>query len=204
MFEDKADVIDDVRTAIFDAAVELFARRGYFATTVRDIVEKAGVTQPMVYYYFGSKEQLFITCIKELHAVETKKFKSVDPTLPFAEFMSKFMAVCVEAFQERPEGFMMLIHLAHSRDEYPQFPEMGEIISQPLHITKEAIIQAKKRGEVKSNVQEEAFGIALFGALEMAASMIYISHTFKMPFDVTPHNFAKEVMEMLLYGVMKK
>lgn len=39
-------------------ALKLFARKGYASTSVHEIVEAAGVTKPMLYYYFGSKERL--------------------------------------------------------------------------------------------------------------------------------------------------
>jgi AcrR family transcriptional regulator len=39
-------------------ALRLFAQKGYTATSVNEIVEAAGVTKPMLYYYFKSKEQL--------------------------------------------------------------------------------------------------------------------------------------------------
>lgn len=44
---------------IRNAAVGLFARKGYAATTTREICQRAGVTKPVLYYYFNSKEQLF-------------------------------------------------------------------------------------------------------------------------------------------------
>ena len=40
------------------AAAHLFAERGYDATSVREIVEAAGVAKPTMYYYFRSKEGL--------------------------------------------------------------------------------------------------------------------------------------------------
>jgi AcrR family transcriptional regulator len=39
-------------------AARLFAERGFDATSVREIVEAAGVAKPTLYYYFGSKEGL--------------------------------------------------------------------------------------------------------------------------------------------------
>ena len=39
-------------------ASRLFAERGYDATSVREIVEAAGVTKPTLYYHFGSKQGL--------------------------------------------------------------------------------------------------------------------------------------------------
>jgi AcrR family transcriptional regulator len=43
---------------ILQVAISLFAQKGYDATSTREIVEAAGVTKPMLYYYFGSKEGL--------------------------------------------------------------------------------------------------------------------------------------------------
>lgn len=40
------------------AAAHLFATRGYDATSVRDVTEASGVTQPTLYYHFGNKEGL--------------------------------------------------------------------------------------------------------------------------------------------------
>jgi len=41
------------------AAITLFNRKGYAATSVREIVEAAGLTKPALYYHFGSKEGVF-------------------------------------------------------------------------------------------------------------------------------------------------
>ncbi|MRR15992.1 MAG: TetR/AcrR family transcriptional regulator [Deltaproteobacteria bacterium] len=47
------------RQQILDAALALFAQKGYAATSIREIVEAAGITAPSLYYYFGSKEGLY-------------------------------------------------------------------------------------------------------------------------------------------------
>jgi AcrR family transcriptional regulator len=52
------------RRRIEDAATELFARRGYAATTVQDIVGAAGVTKPMLYRHYESKQELCIALLE--------------------------------------------------------------------------------------------------------------------------------------------
>jgi AcrR family transcriptional regulator len=47
------------RMMLLRAGIALFAERGYTGTSVREIVELAGVTKPVLYYYFKSKEGLF-------------------------------------------------------------------------------------------------------------------------------------------------
>jgi len=47
------------RNKILDVAIELFARKGYAACSIREICEAAGVTKPVLYYHFRSKEHLY-------------------------------------------------------------------------------------------------------------------------------------------------
>jgi len=54
-----------VKRRITEAAVKLFARKGFEATAVREIVEAAAVTKPTLYYYFGSKEGLGHAVVNE-------------------------------------------------------------------------------------------------------------------------------------------
>jgi TetR/AcrR family transcriptional regulator len=55
-----------VRQRLMDSAVLLFTTRGYAATSVREIVEMAGVTKPALYYHFESKEGIYLAILDEL------------------------------------------------------------------------------------------------------------------------------------------
>jgi len=55
---DGKSVLNPVARHIARVAARLFATQGYDATSVREIVEGAGVTKPTLYYYFRSKEGL--------------------------------------------------------------------------------------------------------------------------------------------------
>jgi TetR/AcrR family transcriptional regulator len=57
-----------VRNRLLSAATELFSRKGYSATTTREIVAAAGVTKPVLYYYFRSKEGIYLELIREAFA----------------------------------------------------------------------------------------------------------------------------------------
>jgi TetR/AcrR family transcriptional regulator len=54
----------NIRRTVLRSAAELFNRKGYAATTVREIVEKAGVSKPVLYYYFGNKEGIFLEIVR--------------------------------------------------------------------------------------------------------------------------------------------
>src|SRR3954454_15200663 len=54
----ESDESSEVARHVARTAAGLFARQGYDATSVREIVAAAGVTKPTLYYHFGSKEGL--------------------------------------------------------------------------------------------------------------------------------------------------
>jgi AcrR family transcriptional regulator len=49
----------DAELRIREAALELFAGRGFSSVTTKDIADATGFNSAMIYYYFGSKEELF-------------------------------------------------------------------------------------------------------------------------------------------------
>ena len=56
---------DAKRTAMMQAAVRVFAEKGYHAATVRDIVSAADVAVGTFYFYFPDKETLFVYLYEE-------------------------------------------------------------------------------------------------------------------------------------------
>jgi AcrR family transcriptional regulator len=56
---------DAKRTSMMQAAVQVFAEKGYHAATVRDIVSMADVAVGTFYFYFPDKESLFIHLYEE-------------------------------------------------------------------------------------------------------------------------------------------
>ena len=49
--------------SIVAEATERFARSGYAGTSVADIAAGAGISKPLIYQYFGSKDGLFLACL---------------------------------------------------------------------------------------------------------------------------------------------
>ncbi len=65
------------RAQVLDAALELFSHRGYRATSMRDIADRAGVSTGAVYHHFNDKETMF-------RALLDQYFDAIDrPDFPF-------------------------------------------------------------------------------------------------------------------------
>lgn len=82
-----------VRQRLLSSAAALFNRKGYAATTVREIVTEAGVTKPVLYYYYQNKEGIYLELLRE----------------PF----QKFDALIDAARGERGSAKQRLLHLAN-------------------------------------------------------------------------------------------
>jgi AcrR family transcriptional regulator len=83
---------------IASTAARLFAERGYDATSVREIVEAAGVTKPTLYYHFGSKEGL-------AQALLTDPLKELAETMRRIEQDSEDPLVALEGVLDAQLGF---------------------------------------------------------------------------------------------------
>jgi AcrR family transcriptional regulator len=54
------------REQILDVAVQVFARNGFHGTSMNDVAEAAGVTKPVLYQHFDSKQALYLALIGEV------------------------------------------------------------------------------------------------------------------------------------------
>jgi AcrR family transcriptional regulator len=57
--------VDERRRQLLDAGAELFARHSFEEISMRQIAEAAGVSKPLLYHYFPSKNELFMAAVTE-------------------------------------------------------------------------------------------------------------------------------------------
>jgi TetR/AcrR family transcriptional regulator len=69
---------NETEERLLDAALTLFASKGFAATSVREIIEATGVTRPVLYYYCDSKQDLFERVIRWKH---DDAYKELDATI---------------------------------------------------------------------------------------------------------------------------
>jgi len=55
------------RENILRAAIDIFAKNGFAGARVEKISKAAGSTDRMIYYYFGSKERLFVAVLETIY-----------------------------------------------------------------------------------------------------------------------------------------
>ncbi len=69
----------EVRDRIFASALRHFSQKGYAATSLREVSDDAQTTKPMIYYYFGSKEGLYGSIIRQILEEMAKAIRAQFP-----------------------------------------------------------------------------------------------------------------------------
>ena len=94
-------VVEDRREQIIDAAMHVFARKGYSNATNKDIAREAGITPGLIYYYFESKEALLYAI---LEARSPLKLMSSFPPQALAVPPEQFFPMLIRQVLDIVEG----------------------------------------------------------------------------------------------------
>ncbi len=117
--------VPEMAVRILEAAMALFAKKGYAATSVREIVQAAKVTNPMLYYYFESKEGLFHKLINLLFEDIEARIKNALEASQHEGMRAQLREVIrlhVETAQKSPVALQFVYAVLFGpRDSYPDF-----------------------------------------------------------------------------------
>jgi len=128
----EAEQANSAETKLLESALGLFSDKGYEGTSIREIIEGAGVTRPVLYYYFENKEDLFrrivekkyaelITIIEEIIRKETtcqgRLKKIISRSFELAEENTQTVNLILQVFFSPPQQGPPLdkMKLAHQR-----------------------------------------------------------------------------------------
>lgn len=97
------------RAQLLQVARELFAQRGYEATSVEEIAERAGVSKPVVYEHFGGKDGVYAVLVdREVRTLVERIAASLDADHP-REALDQAAAAFMLYIEEEADGFRMLV-----------------------------------------------------------------------------------------------
>ena len=98
------------REQILDAAEALFARKGLDATTIKDIGAAAGQNPALLYYYFGSKEELYRAVLQRvLSGMAARGGAAVDSAPAPADAIRAVVAAQMEFVLGHPNAPRLLV-----------------------------------------------------------------------------------------------
>jgi AcrR family transcriptional regulator len=100
----------DRRRQILDVALEAFAARGYAGTSMREIAAAAGVTKPVLYLHFASKERLYVALLEEISGALTRgSADAMGADAPARERVRAAIAAFFAYAEERPAAVRVLL-----------------------------------------------------------------------------------------------
>ena len=98
------------RRVILDAAVRVFARRGFNGCRVSDIADEAGVAYGLVYHYFRSKDEVLDTLFLERWNVMLEVIRDLEETdLTPRDKLATITGFIVDSYRHDPELMKVII-----------------------------------------------------------------------------------------------
>ncbi|MFN2626758.1 MAG: TetR/AcrR family transcriptional regulator [Mycobacteriales bacterium] len=132
------------REQLLDVARGLFAERGFDATSVEEIANRAKVSKPVVYEHFGGKEGLYAVVVdREMHTLLGRVVASLSADHPRA-LLGQAAEALLEYIESETDGFRILVRDSPVTSTSGTFASLiGDIATQVEHILAE---QFKDRG----------------------------------------------------------
>jgi AcrR family transcriptional regulator len=154
----------DKRRQLLDAAVRVFARKGYHTCRVGDIAEEAGVAHGLLYHYFTSKEEVLETIFRETWALMLETIVSVqEPDEPARESLRKTAAIVLRTWGNDPDLIRVLVREV---TRSPHLQKEIEEVDQAFKTLRDIIQRGQERGEFRSDLDPEFAATVFYGALD--------------------------------------
>jgi TetR/AcrR family transcriptional regulator, fatty acid metabolism regulator protein len=156
----------DKRERILDAAVRVFARKGFHATRVSEVAKAAGVADGTIYLYFESKDHLLMSLYE--HRVE-RLLAYLDTELPRAPTASHRLQRIIELQLGLLEGERDLAHVVTVifRQSNKLMKEYGAPkFNAYLDAIARVIADGQATGELRDDLSPHVAARAIFGALD--------------------------------------
>ena len=173
---------DATRTKILQAAISEFGERGFAAASTDDMAERCGVNKRMIYYYYGSKEGLYLAALEavfeNLVAREREiKIEDLDPDAAIEAIIN----LKIDYYLENPhfvsflsmENFYKARHLRKSKKLASFRAILTDLITGILK-------RGQRSGQFRSDVEPVDFYVSM-----CALCIMYFSnqHTFGVIFE---------------------
>ncbi len=146
MFNFAPAMSKDKRELILEAAEQLFAEFGYEGTSVRDLAGKAGVNVAMISYYFGSKEQVMETLLKERLTQTRERLEQISVT---ESDPVKQLEHVVDVYMDRVFLHRNMHRIMHRELSLQQRSKFNQFISRSIMANMEEVRKIIENGQRK-------------------------------------------------------
>ena len=161
----------DKRRLILDAAIRVFARRGFHACRVSDVADEAGVAYGLVYHYFDSKEEILNTLFQERWQLMLDAIVEIDRSND-ASARDKLYLVAsfiIDSYRHEPDLMkVIIVEVTRAANSFGR--EHLETIRKAYGLIADIVEQARQDGSFKADISAEFAAMCFYGAIEQLLS----------------------------------
>jgi TetR/AcrR family transcriptional regulator, fatty acid metabolism regulator protein len=186
------------RDAILAAAVEVFARRGYFGAQVADIARAAGVAAGTVYLYFRSKDDLLVSIfVKTMREAREEGRAALQGVADPVERLRRIARLHLDRLgRDRNLAVVFQVELRQSTKFMERFSTSD--LRDYLGIIRDTIAHGQETGAFRKTLSPTLAAKMFFGALdEMATNWILSNRRYALAAD------ADALVDLFVNGVKK-
>jgi len=158
---------NEAETRLLNSALRLFSQQGYEGTSIREIIEGAGVTRPVLYYYFENKEdlfrRLFETKFGDLIGRIDAAAAEEGPAIP------RLKGIIAGAFalaEESSESVRLILQVLFSPPEQGPALDRNRFMKQRFRIVEGVIRNGLDHGEL-SGGDSQSLTLVFLGIMDM-------------------------------------
>ena len=186
----------DKLPAIIDAALEVFAEKGFHNATIAEIARKAHVSEATVYEYCGSKEDLLFSIPEEITRSSVERVESILPFIKGAE--NRLRAVVYgyyQVYRDNPQySSLVLLDLKHNR-KFMQ-TEGYHMVRKAAGILLGVIKEGIESGEFRSDIDTQLVRSMVLGTIE---HVFFRWHLMERQEELP--DFVDRVMDIIMGGI---
>ena len=167
------------RAELLKIARQVFAEKGFDATTVSEIVSRAGIAQGTFYLYFPSKISVVVTLAEEMQtSIEQALHASYAESVSLDAMIERSVASAFHIFGE----YRDILTLVHSGIRWLEDEEARSHIFAPYHtLIAGAIRRAQDTGAVSQDLDPEVTAVFIVGLIYYSADQCYVYHSPTSP-----------------------
>jgi TetR/AcrR family transcriptional regulator, fatty acid metabolism regulator protein len=161
---ERSNGAEDKRRLILEAAVRVFARKGFHTSRVGDIAEEAGVAHGLLYHYFRSKDEVLECIFKETWSDILAAARMVEETPePARERLAGIAKILLRAWRRDPDLVRVVVREIVRSPELQQ--RIGEI-REAFTAIERIIVRGQEEGEFRQDLDARLASFVFYGALE--------------------------------------
>lgn len=163
----------DRREELLRIAREIFAEKGFEATTISEIVARAGVAQGTFYWYFPSKKSLMLTLAKEMH--QHLKLALLNSYTRSADLHAMIGNSVAEAFRIMEQYRDVLTIIRSSTTNWLEHgSERERVFSSYYSLITKMINQEQEKGLLTTEINASVTAILIVCTVYYAAEECYV------------------------------